>query len=199
MAKKKPEPNLDHIAPDLRSLATPIVDLREDPTNARLHSAVNLHAIAASLRRYGQRKPIVVHADGTCVAGSGTLAAARDILGWTHLAVTRFQEGAELEAAAYAIADNRTAELADWDYEQLSKTLQGLDDELRASTGFAPEQLDVLLRHEPMIDPDDSPATAAGRHILRILVKDGVDADELKAIVAGALEANGLKDGWEWV
>src|SRR5438874_8509523 len=91
----------------------PISSLHLDPANARRHPARNLDAIKASLARFGQQKPIVVDAAGICRAGNGTLAAAR-ALGWATIRAVRTPL-AGAEAAAYAIADNRTAELAEWD------------------------------------------------------------------------------------
>jgi hypothetical protein len=52
------------------------------------------------------------------------------------------------EAIAYAIADNRTAELAEWDDDVLAAQLNGLlaeDEELLASAGFDEDELDALL------------------------------------------------------
>ena len=119
-AKQTPsvKPALDHIAEDLRLLAVPIGDLKLDPQNARTHDEVNIAAIAASLQQYGQLKPIVAQrGSGEILAGNGTLLAARK-LGWSRLAVV----WGELDEAAkrgFAIADNRTAELAGWDPELL--------------------------------------------------------------------------------
>jgi ParB-like chromosome segregation protein Spo0J len=60
-----------------------IADLSLDPNNARKHSQRNLDAIAASLKQFGQRKPIVVHR-GVVLAGNGTVEAAKT-LGWTEI------------------------------------------------------------------------------------------------------------------
>lgn len=98
-------------SPSLLPLLRDINEVTEDPQNARGHSERNVAAIADSLRDYGQQKPIVVR-DGVAVAGSGTLRAARQ-LGWTHLAVVETDLGVD-DARDYAIADNRTAELATW-------------------------------------------------------------------------------------
>jgi ParB-like chromosome segregation protein Spo0J len=47
-------------------------DLTTDPENARKHDKRNLDAIAASLEKFGQRKPIVVMPTGVILAGNGT-------------------------------------------------------------------------------------------------------------------------------
>ena len=90
-----------------------VAELSADPANVRRHSERNIEAIKASLRRFGQQKPIVVDTAGVVVAGNGTLEAARQ-LQWTSIyGVETKLTGSD--RTAYAIADNRTAELADWD------------------------------------------------------------------------------------
>lgn len=111
---------------DLKVEVVPISALTPDPTNARTHSKKNLDAIAGSLRQFGQRRPLVVYGD-VVIAGNGTIEAAKS-LGWTEIAVTRVPRGWSPEQAkAYALADNRTAELADWDAAVLADQLIELD------------------------------------------------------------------------
>lgn len=105
----------------------PLSELHVDPANARHHSAKNLEAIKGSLARFGQQGPIIVDAHGVCVAGNGRLLAAR-ALGWTHLEVVRTDLG-DVDRVAFALADNRTSELATWDPEALAVHLRALQDE----------------------------------------------------------------------
>src|SRR6516164_3727873 len=114
--------DLSHIAEQLRPLAVPCAALVLDPANARRHPEPNLEAIKGSLRVYGQRKPVVVNRrTGTIEAGNGTLQAAL-ALGWSHLAAV-YVDDDPLTAAGFSIADNRTAELAEWDREALDQLL----------------------------------------------------------------------------
>ena len=93
-----------------------------DPRNARKHDAKNLKAIADSLEQFGQRKPIVVWGR-TVVAGNGTMAAART-LGWTEIQIVRVPDDWSADQVkAYALADNRSAELAAWDEQVLASQL----------------------------------------------------------------------------
>jgi DNA modification methylase len=100
-----------------------VAELSLDPSNVRKHDRKNLDAIKASLRKFGQQKPIVVDAKGIVLAGNGTLTAAKE-LGWTEIEITRTTlQG--VEATAFAIADNRTAELAEWE-DSLAEVLKSL-------------------------------------------------------------------------
>lgn len=114
---------IDNINPLLKSLERPIGWFKQDPHNARLHGARNLQSIRDSLTKFAQQKPIVCLNDGTVVAGNGTLSAA-SALGWTKLAAVIFTD--EAKAKAYAIADNRSAELAEWDEAALAASLREL-------------------------------------------------------------------------
>lgn len=134
-----------YIAEGLRHLAIPLADLRPDPANARKHNAKNLEAIRVSLERFGQRAPVVVQARGMVVrAGNGRLEAAR-ALGWSHLAAVVIDEESA-DAVAFALADNRTAELAEWDTETLASILDAMPAEDIAASGFTEGDLAELLR-----------------------------------------------------
>ena len=130
----------------MKTESVAIAVLLNDPANVRTHDQKNIDAIKGSLRRFGQQKPIVVNADNVVVAGNGTLVAAKE-LGWTHIDVVRTKLAGS-EATAFAIADNRTAELAAWDEEALAKTLAALqidDEELATLTGFTEREIESLV------------------------------------------------------
>jgi hypothetical protein len=117
-----------------------VAELSLDPSNVRKHDRKNLDAIKASLRKFGQQKPIVVDAKGIVLAGNGTLTAAKE-LGWTEIEITRTTlQG--VEATAFAIADNRSAELAEWE-DSLNDVLKSLQDEGvdLADLGYSPEDV----------------------------------------------------------
>jgi site-specific DNA-methyltransferase (adenine-specific) len=132
-----------------------IEDLTLDPRNARTHSQKNLDAIAASLTKFGQRKPIVITSDGVVLAGNGTLEAAKS-LGWDHIDVSVTPADWDIDTArAYALADNRTAELAEWDEAILAQQLLELHDadfDIEA-LGF---EMPQVIEPEP-IDEDELP------------------------------------------
>ena len=115
------------IMTELRIEFVKIETLKLGPSNARKHDKKNLDAIVGSLKLFGQRKPIIVTPDNFVIAGNGTLQAALN-LGWQEIAISRTPVGWDFEKIkAYALADNRTAELAQWDTEILKEQLLELD------------------------------------------------------------------------
>jgi ParB-like chromosome segregation protein Spo0J len=129
-----------------------VQELTQDPDNSRSHDRKNLEAIKQSLEAFGQQKPIVIDQEGKVVAGNGTLAAAQE-LGWkTIQAVVTDLEGAK--QTAYAIADNRTAELAGWDDDQLAQSLARLQNDQTIDETIAGFTLDEI---EAIQIPDFQP------------------------------------------
>lgn len=149
--------NLDHIAEQLRPLAISLDELTADPDNVRVHDERNLRALRLSLAEFGQLKPIVAHQeDLTIIAGNGTAQCARD-LGWTHVAAVLVNHD-ETTATRYAIADNRTAELAAWAVDDLAALLMDLASEGLVVPGFE-EDADI---QEILSQMDDGINAALG-------------------------------------
>jgi ParB-like chromosome segregation protein Spo0J len=125
-----------------------IADLTPDPQNARQHDDKNLKAIEGSLKEFGQRKPIVITEAGVIVAGNGTVEAAKR-LGWTHIETVKVPaDWSQDQVKAFALADNRTAELATWSPQVLAAQLIELE-----SAGFEIAEFG-FDKVEPPINPD---------------------------------------------
>lgn len=175
-----------------------IAALSQDPANARKHDDKNLEAIKASLRRFGQQKPIVVDSSNVVRAGNGTLAAAI-ALGWDSINVVQTDlQGSE--ATAYAIADNRTAELAEWDESVLAASLSSLadvDETWLSDLQFSEKELAELVAstQEQEIIEDEVPDLTTdpvtqtgdlwilGEH--RLLCGDSTEAKEVGRLMNG--------------
>jgi len=158
-AEEEDGPDLSHIAEDLRGLARPIAGLVLDPRNARKHPERNLAATAESLETFGQRKPIVVNRNGMVVeAGNGTLEAARAMAEedgrWSWLAQVLVDDD-PATATGFGLADNRTAELAEWDGDRLLELVRELEgaDEL-TGVGWDEDELAGLYAD---LDPPPKP------------------------------------------
>lgn len=148
---KKPNDQLAWISPPLRAFAVPMDSLTADPQNARRHPTYNLEAIRRSLDRFGQQKPIVCSADRIVRCGNGTLAAAM-AAGRTMIAAV-ISELSPAEIEAYAIADNRSGELAEWDPEKLRASLARMPTDLQAAAGWTDAALRSALGQGRALNP----------------------------------------------
>ena len=138
-----------------------IGNLTPDPQNARTHDDTNLKAIEGSLKEFGQRKPIVVTQDNVIAAGNGTVEAAKR-LGWTDIQAVRVPADWDADRIkAFALADNRTAELAKWNVQELNAQLISLDSmefDIEAIGFELPQMLDGEI-----ITDDELPLAAETR------------------------------------
>lgn len=122
----------------------PITSLHLDPNNARKHDDKNLAAIKGSLAKFGQQHPIIIDKNYVVLAGNGRVVAAKD-LGWETIKCVETDLESATEKTAFALADNRTAELAGWDDEILNQQLISLqsDDFNIDEIGFDPNDFDL--------------------------------------------------------
>lgn len=147
---------MSDIAPDLLTLAQPIDSLELLDGNPRIG---DVDAVAASLRRFGQRKPIVARrSDRQIIAGNHTYKAACQ-LGWAEIAVVLVDDD-DATAKAFALADNRTAELGGYDDANLAAMIAEvgeLDAALLADTGWDEASVAKLLTEADHDVPDFTP------------------------------------------
>jgi hypothetical protein len=119
------------------SAPTHIKDLVADPENRRKHNPRNIGMVVDALQKVGAARSIVIDEDNVILAGNGVTEAAAEA-GITRVRVVE-SSGDEIIAVrrsgltaeqkrSLAIYDNRTAELAEWNPEQLdADVLAGLD------------------------------------------------------------------------
>lgn len=131
--RKLNEPDPAPAAPGLLT----VEGLAPDHENRRRHTPRNIEMISASLREVGAARSIVIDEDDNVLAGNGVLQAARsagitrvqvvEVDGETLVAVRR-RGLTDEKKRALAIFDNRAAELAEWNEEQLEVDAEaGLD------------------------------------------------------------------------
>jgi len=116
------------------------------PKNARKWSEHAIEKVAASIREFGFRQPIVVDPDGVIVIGHLRRVAART-LGMAEVPVHVAADLSPAQIKGLRIADNRTNEESTWDMELLGNELlemSGMGCDLLL-TGFELSQIDALL------------------------------------------------------
>lgn len=113
-----------------------------------------IEKVAASLREFGWKQPIVVDEENVVLAGHTRLAAALS-LNYEVAPVVVAEGLTDAQKSAYRIADNKTAEYSEWDKDLLQKEfarLIELDADL-SSTSFSLE--DIAGFSEDFLEWDD--------------------------------------------
>src|SRR5271154_804072 len=121
--------------------------------NARNIPPAGIDKVAASIREFGWRQPIVVDRNFTIICGHARLLAARK-LGLREVPVHVAENLTPAQVKAYRLMDNRSHQESDWDLELLGpelEDLKGLDFDL-ALTGFDERELEDLLADPDLID-----------------------------------------------
>jgi DNA modification methylase len=157
-------------------------------------------AVAESIREFGFRQPIVVDEQGVIIVGHTRYKAALK-LGLQKVPVHVARGLTPTQVKAYRIADNKSADLAEWDETLLIRELgelQEFDFDL-GLLGFSKDELNVLLDTEVLpglVDPDDIPGPPdealtkpgdlwiLGNH--RVLCGDSAKAEDVDCLLDGA-------------
>jgi len=168
--------------------------------NARVHSDEQIQKVAASIQNFGFMNPIIVDEKNVIIAGHGRVLAAKT-LAIREVPTLCISHLSKAEISAYRLADNRLAEISDWNEEALRDELEFLSeidiDFDIEFTGFDQPEIDELLNSEvtentdildqdlprPQEDPIVIPGDifTLGRH--RIICGDCRDLSVMSALM----------------
>lgn len=125
-----------------------IGELKPYENNPR-HNDMAVDAVAASIQQFGFKNPVIIDKDGVIVAGHTRYKAAKK-LGITDIPCISADDLSDEQIKAFRLADNKTAELAEWDEDLLGKEMQDNKYTLKVKipqyeiTGECPEISDML-------------------------------------------------------
>jgi DNA modification methylase len=158
----------------------PIDELKPNPKNAKKHPEAQIALLEENIEEFGFTNPILIDENNQILAGHARYTAAKR-LGLSHLPVIRLSHLTRAQKRAVAIADNKLAELGQWDLDILSEEFKFLTDpEMDLGfdpriTGFETVELDQILAGEAddnrasdpadeimSVDPDTPPVTCPG-------------------------------------
>lgn len=163
-----------------------------------------VEATANSIKEFGWQQPIVVDKDGVVIVGHTRLKAAHK-LHLDKVPVVVADRLTDEQVKAYRLADNKTGELADWDFSMLGDELNGINDLDMSDFGFSDAELDGDFSDEDVDEynadeeeavddgfdeePPEEPTSKLGdiyqlgRH--RLMVGDSTDVDQVKKLMGG--------------
>ena len=145
-------------------------------------------AVAASIEEFGFKVPMVVDSEGTIVAGHTRYKAAKR-LGMRVVPVIVADDLTPEQVRAFRLADNKVAELADWDWDLLADELEGIETIDMEAFGFdadfdietgEPEAEDDGYEVDPPEEPESrlGDVYRLGDHVL--VVGDSTDPETIE-------------------
>jgi DNA modification methylase len=145
------------LKPRLRIKYRPLEEITPNPRNPRKHSSRQIKKLARIISKQGFNVPLVIDRHGNLLAGHARYEACVK-LGFTEVPTICLEHLNDNEALAFVLADNRLAELSEWDDKLLAEHLKDLslvlDFDLELS-GFEIGEIDLRI-------DDLKPVAAAG-------------------------------------
>lgn len=131
---------------------TPISDLKPYPNNVHTHSDKSIGRLADSISEFGFVVPAIIDSENSVIAGHGRIEAAKRLMLNTIPTICA-DHLTPAQVKAFRIADNKLAELSDWNEDALRIELGELMDlslagELEFSldiTGFEIPEIDIII------------------------------------------------------
>jgi DNA modification methylase len=189
---------------DLDIIPRAVEELRPYERNPRKHPPKQIEKLKASIQEFGFLIPVLVDRDDHIIAGHARIEAAR-LLGLATVPTIGIHHLSEAQVRAFRIADNRLAELAQWDEQALAIELKALGDlDLNFDveiTGFEFAEVDILIERAerdddpvevdeiPDLDEATPPVSAVGdlwflaEH--RLLCADALKPESYARLLAG--------------
>lgn len=140
-----------------------LTDLREYENNPRYNDGA-VDAVAASIKEFGFKVPIVIDSEGVIIAGHTRRKAAIK-LGLKTVPCIVADDLTPEQIKAFRLADNKTGELAGWDFEKLEAELGELSEINMEAFGFVlNEDVDISEFFEDAEPKEKEPKTITCPH-----------------------------------
>ena len=168
-----------------------ISDLKDYENNPRKNDKA-VDAVANSIHSFGFKVPVIIEPDGTIIAGHTRVKASKK-LGIEEIPCIVADDLTEDQVKAFRVADNKTAELADWDMDKLIDELKGIEMDMEQ---FGFDDLEKLLDRDVLEDEfvEELPEVAYakkgdifvfGKH--RLMCGDSTKQEDVEKLRDGAL------------
>jgi len=187
-----------------------VAELKPYARNARRHPEKQLVKLAASITEFGFMVPALITSNGEVIAGEARLEAAKRA-GLDTIPVICIDHLKPAQIKGYRLADNRLAELAEWDIDILASEIEELvavDEMAIEVIGWEMGEIDILLDgsgSDAASDPADEevefperPASRSGDLWLlgkhRLLCSSSLEKSSWERLMDGAVAAMAFTD-----
>lgn len=168
-------------------------EIRPYENNPRVNDGA-VGAVAESIREFGFQQPIVVDREGVIIAGHTSYKAAQK-LGMTEVPVVVADNLTDEQVRAYRLADNKTGELAEWDFSALEEELAGIGELDMSLFGFETKEMkepEEITEDDYEEEPPEVPKARVGdiyqlgRH--RLMCGDSTDVQSVQKLCQGQVD-----------
>ena len=138
-------------------------DLKPYENNPR-HNDDSVDQVAASIREFGWKVPIVIDSDNVIVCGHTRWKAAHR-LGIKRVPCVVADDLTDEQIKGFRLADNKTAELSEWDFGRLEEELKGISMDMSQfgfDVDFGEEPIEVTEDEIPDVDEENDPIVKRG-------------------------------------
>ena len=165
-----------------------VIPYANNPRN----NAAAIDAVAASIREFGFKVPVVIDRNNILITGHTRLEAAKK-LGLEKVPAIRAADLTEAQVKAFRLADNKVGEIATWDDSALAAELQALDDLDFDMSDFGFSEDDLGDNTDDIADPevpeDPDPITQPGDLFQlgdhRLLCGDSTNSEDIARLTGG--------------
>lgn len=164
-------------------------DIHPYERNPRNNDAA-VDAVAASIREFGFKVPIIIDKDNIIVAGHTRYRAAKK-LGLKQVPCIKADDLNEEQIKAFRLADNKVAELADWDFTLLGEELEGITMDMEQFGFEMPEdeEQEVEVIEDDVPDVPDEPKAKYGQIYQlgnhRLMCGDSTKSEDVAKLMDG--------------
>lgn len=146
-----------------------------------------IDAVAASIKEFGFKVPIIIDKDNIIVAGHTRYAAAKK-LGMDVVPCIRANDLNEEQIKAFRLADNKVSELAEWDFKLLGEELEGLTMDME-QFGFVMPEEEVEIVEDEVPDLPEEPKSKHGDIYMlgnhRLMCGDSTILEDVEKLLGG--------------
>lgn len=146
-------------------------------------------AVAASIKEFGFKVPIVIDRDHVIIAGHTRFKAAKK-LGLASVPCILADDLTDEQVRAYRLADNKVAELAGWDFQLLDDELCKIMDINMEQFGFEMPEPEAEITEDDyeVVLPEDPKSRLGDVYLLgehRLMVGDSTSPEDVKVLMGG--------------
>lgn len=173
---------------DMKMETTKLSEIKPYPNNPRKNDQA-VEAVAESIRQCGYVAPIIVDEDNVILAGHTRYKALKQLC-YTEAEVVVKAGLSEEQKRKYRLLDNKTNELADWDFDLLADELDGLDfGDIQLDWGVDDDEEKEVVEDDYEVEVPEEPKAKPGqiyqlgRH--RLMCGDSTKTEDVERLMDG--------------